>query len=80
MMRSKKQKTSDEAKLAIAAFGFSGICLAAALIGPHGLLTSAPTLDGAGSIVAAAAFFLLGVHLRGAATSSKDSPADYDET
>ena len=63
-MKNEKQNRSYVAKLAIGTFGLSAICLAAALIGPHGVLTSASTLGGAGSIVGAAAFFLLGIHCR----------------
>ena len=79
-MKNAKQNRSNEAKLAIAAFGLSAICLAAALIGPHGVLTSAPTLGGAGTIVGAAAFFLLGIHFRRSTKSSNEPPTDSAET
>jgi hypothetical protein len=79
-MKNETQNTSNEAKLAMAAFALSAICLAAALIGPHGLLTSAPTLGGAGSIVGAVAFFLLGVHFRKSAKVSNETSVNSDET
>lgn len=79
-MKDVRQNTSPKAKLAIAAFALSAICFAAALIGPHGALTSAPTLGGAGSIVGAAAFILVGIHCRRSSKSSNESSADRAET
>ena len=63
-MKSDEPSTSNSTKLARGPFLLSAICLVAALFGPHGLLTSTPALGGAGSIVGAVAFLLLGVHFR----------------
>ena len=79
-MKNEKRSTSNESKLAIGLFVLSAICLAAALIGSNGLLTSAPTLGGVGSIVGAAAFFLIGVHFRRSAKVNSETSVNSDKT
>lgn len=79
-MKTDQKNTSSEAALALPAFALSAICFAAALIGPNGVLSSAPTIGGAGTIVGAGVFFFLGIHFRRSAKSGNETPTIRDET
>lgn len=74
------KNTQPNTTLARAPFALSLICLLAALFGPHGLLTSAPTLGGAGSIVGAVVFLLLGVHFRKLTSINNGTSDNSDKT
>ena len=79
-MKFEQKSTSSKAALALPAFALSAICFVAALIGPNGVLSSAPTIGGAGTMVGAGVFFFLGIHFRRSAMSSTETSTNHNET